>query len=235
MTCAAQKQVEHQQLIWYAYFNTIKFDTVWSLTTELQERRFINPGAQHQFLIQTHVHRQLGAGWDVAAGVCFFLQNPNDPESDLQLTVPEIRPHLEFNLRQKIKLLRIEHRYKMEARFFHHTDSGFTELEEGYTYGNLRFRYRLQFLLPIIKFNETQSLKLKAGDEILFNVGEKIVSNFFDQNRFFIGLHMILSPTITLETGYMNWFQEQKSGVDYYNRDILGLALYHTIQTKQTL
>jgi hypothetical protein len=229
-TCTAQKHIEHQQLIWYAYFNTIHFDTTWSLTTELQERRFINPGAQHQFLVRTHLHRNLGAGWDVAAGLCLLFHNPNDPESDLQLTVPEIRPHLEFNLRQKIKSLRIEHRYRVEARFLHNTDLSLMELEDGYTYGSLRFRYRLQLLLPVVRLSETQSIKLKASDEIFLNVGENIVHNFFDHNRLFAGLNMVVSPTFTVEVGYINWFQQRSSGVDYYNRDILQLALYQTIQ-----
>jgi hypothetical protein len=82
-TCTAQKQVEHQQQVWYAYFNTIRFDTTWSLVTELQERHFINPSAQHQFIIRAQLRRKLGAGWDMAAGMCIFYHNSNDPESKM--------------------------------------------------------------------------------------------------------------------------------------------------------
>jgi hypothetical protein len=81
-----------------------------------------------------------------------------------------------------------------------------------------------------VKFNEVQSLSLKAGDEIFLNVGKKIVTNVFDQNRWFVGLNMAFSPSFSLEAGYLNWFQEQSSGTDYYNRDVLRLALYQVIQ-----
>ena len=229
-TCAAQKHVEHQQLVWYAYFNTIRFDTTWSLITEIQKRHFVNPNAPHQFLIRSQLRRKLGAGWDVAAGMCIFYQHSNDPESDNDLVVPELRPHLEFNLRQKIQSFRIEQRYKVEARFFHNTNTTHMDLEEGYTYGTLRFRYWLQLIIPLVKFNEKQNLSLKVGDEILLNVGKKIVNNVFDQNRLFASLIMAFTPSFSLEAGYMNGFQQQSSGDDYYNRDILRLSLHQVIQ-----
>jgi hypothetical protein len=149
--------------------------------------------------------------------------------------VPELRPHLEVNLRQKFSSFTVDHRYRAEARFFHHVNSTFTELEDGYQYGNIRLRYRLQFIYPIIKFNEIRTLRLKAGDELFINLGSAIVHNFFDQNRLFAALNMVFSQAITLEAGYMNWFQQQKSGVDYYNRDILVFTLYHSIESKRTL
>ena len=233
--CTAQKQVDHQQQVWYAYHNNIKFDSTWSLASEVQERRFVNPDAQSQFLIRTNLHRNLGRGWDVAAGLSYFLQSPGNPESDVELVVPEIRPDIQFNYRQKIKSWSLEHRYKVEARFFHNADLTTEELREGYTFTNFRFRYRLQLVLPILRLNETQKIMLKAGDEILLNVGKKVVNNFFDQNRLFIGLNMSISPAFALEANYINWFQQQSSGVKYYNRDIFRLALYHSIQLKRTL
>jgi hypothetical protein len=132
-------------------------------------------------------------------------------------------------------LLSIDHRYKAEGRFFHNVNSMLTELDDGYQYGNLRFRYRLQFLYPLIKFNAVRSLRIKVGDELMVNLGKDIVHNFFDQNRLFAVLNLVISPAITLEAGYINWFQQQKSGVDYYNRDILVFALHHSIETKRTL
>jgi len=176
------------------------------------------------------LRRKLGAGWDMSAGMSIFYHNSNDPDSDIDLAVPELRPHLEFNFQQKFHFLRLEHRYKAEARFFHNTNTTLTDLEEGYTYRTLRIRYRLQLIFPLVKFNEVQSLNLKAGDEILLNAGKKIVKNVFDQNRWFVGLNMVFSPSFSLEAGYLNSFQEQSSGTDYYNRDILRLALYQIIQ-----
>ncbi|HEX5113057.1 MAG TPA: hypothetical protein VFV79_09425 [Saprospiraceae bacterium] len=57
---------------------------------------------------------------------------------------------------------------------------------------------------------------------------------FSDQNRFFTGIVLVLGPAFNLEAGYINWFQQQKSGVDYYNRDIFAFNLQHTIESKRT-
>ena len=230
----AQKQVEHQQQIWFAYINTIRFNPSWFLVSEVQERRFINPSAPFHFLLRTHIHRDLGSGWDAGAGFALFLQSPNNPESEIDLTIPELRPHLEFNLRQKLKNFNLEHRYRAEARIFHNVNSSLTDLEEGYTYGTLRLRYRLQFIFPVVKSKGATILKLKAGDELLVNVGENIVHNFFDHNRLFAGIICTLGPAFDLEAGYINWFQQQKSGVDYYNRDIFVFNLQHSIESKRT-
>jgi hypothetical protein len=229
----AQKQVDHQQLIWFAYFNTLKLDQKWWLISELQERRFIHSFKPHQFLVRTHVNRELGSGWDVAAGMCLFLQSPNDPESSSSLIVPELRPHFEFNLRQKLSWITIDHRYKFEARFFHHVNEDNTSLEDGYSFGNFRARYRLQFSLPLLKIADDRYLKLKAGDEILFNLGKEVIHNFFDQNRIAIALSFDFSPDLTFEAGYLNWFQQQKSGNKYFDRDILRISLDHKIKTKR--
>lgn len=231
----AQRQVEHQQLVWYAYINTITLNSTWSIVSDVQERHFINPSAQHQFVIRSYIRRDLGSGWDMGVGMSLFFQSPNDPESENDLVVPELRPHLEFNFHQKINVLTIEHRYKAEARFFHNVNSSLTTLEDGYQYSNVRLRYRLQCIYPVVKFSEMSSLRIKVGDELLVNVGSNMVNNFFDQNRWFAGLRMVFSPAIMLEAGYINWFQQQKSGMDYYNRDILAFALYHSINSKRTL
>ena len=230
----SQKQVEHQQQIWFGYTNTIRFNPTWFLVTEVQERRFINPSAPFHFLLRTHIHRDLGSGWDAAAGFSLFLQSPNDPESEIDLTIPELRPHLEFNLRQKLNSFNIEQRYRAEARFFHNVNSTLTDLDDGYSYGTLRLRYRIQFIFPVIKSKGVNIIKLKAGDELMVNVGENIVHNFFDQNRLYAGVIFVLGPAFSLEAGYINWFQQQKSGVDYYNRDIFAFYFQHTIESKRT-
>ena len=52
-----------------------------------------------------------------------FLQSPNDPESTSKLIVPELRPDIGFNAKKKYNFFSINHRYKLEARFFHQTEN----------------------------------------------------------------------------------------------------------------
>ncbi|TAE59300.1 MAG: DUF2490 domain-containing protein, partial [Bacteroidetes bacterium] len=198
--------------------------------TDIQERHYIGPAAQHQFLVRSHLHRTLGGGWEVSAGMCVFLQNPNDPLATDPLTVPELRPHLESVYKQKLGRLTLDHRFRGEARFYHHTNAARTALEEGYAYSNLRFRYRLQASLRLWEIGENRYLKLKLSDEIHLNAARQGNVTFFDQNRIYAGISTDLSPNLNVDIGYLNWFQ-QRSSTAYFNRHIVSVLVYHRLGT----
>ena len=156
----------------------------------------------------------------------------NDPFKEA-ITVPELRPHIEFNQRQKLRRVSIEHRYKMEARFFHQTDLAKTTLEDGFYFGNFRFRYRLQVVIPLIKYKNEGALKLKISDEILLNAGHNIVLNTFDQNRIYVGINTDVTKNISFEVGYLNWFQQRPTG-NFYHRHILAFGIFHKVNIQKS-
>ncbi|MEW5677159.1 DUF2490 domain-containing protein [Flavobacterium enshiense] len=227
----AQKRVTHQTLLWYGYYNSLIFNEKWSLKSEIQERQFINPSAQHQLVFRTNLERKLVENWSVSAGMTLFLQSPNNPESESNLMVPELRPDLGFNNKQKLSFMTISHRYKAEARFFHDVENN--ELVGGYRFSNFRFRYQLGFDIPVIKKEDQEKVIVKVKDEVMLNFGSKIVKNTFDQNRIYLALNYAFSPKYAVEVGYMNWFQQQKSGVDFYNRDIVRFSVFHNLNLKK--
>lgn len=223
----AQKKVEHQQLIWYGYYNSLKFNENWTLNSEIQERQFYNPTAQHQLVFRSNLERKLIENWNASVGMTLFLQNPNSPNSESNLTVPELRPNIGFNSKQKLGFMTINHRYKAEARFFHDIEN--EKLAGGFRFSNIRFRYQLGLDFPLLKKEGKEKIILKVKDEIMFNVGNKIVKNVFDQNRIYIALNYKLNASYALEAGYMNWFQQQKAGTDFYNRDIIRFSIFHNL------
>lgn len=227
----AQKKVENQQLIWYGYYNNLKFNKNWSLNSEIQERQFYNPTAQHQLVFRTNLERKLVGDWNASVGMTYFLQNPNNPNSESNLTVPELRPDFGFNHKQKLGFVTINHRYKAEARFFHDVEN--EKLVGGYRFSNFRLRYQLGLDFPVWKKEGKEKLLLKIKDEIMVNAGNKIVKNTFDQNRIYLAVNYKLNNSYAVELGYMNWFQQQKSGTDFYNRDILRFSLFHSIDLKK--
>lgn len=228
-----QESTTNQNLIWYGLFTTLELNEKWYFQNEFQERQYINPTAQHQFLIRSHLHRLLGkSGWETSIGMCLFLQNPNDPNATTILTVPELRPHIEFAYKQKLEKFTLDHRYRAESRFFHSTNQARTELEDGFEFGNFRFRYRLQATIPLFKVAESRTLKLKISDEININVGNKITKNVFDQNRLYAGINYDILPHLSFEVGYLNWFQQRPNG-DFYNRNILRFTVFHKISLKK--
>lgn len=225
----AQKSVLQQQQLWYAYYNTLVFNKHWQLLTDVQERHFINPTQQHQFLMRSHLQYRTPNGWGIGAGGALFIVGNPLPGGEINLMVPELRPHVEFNHKTNSGSWGISHRYRFEARFFHNT--AVNELTEGYTFGNFRVRYRLGVELPVsVVLPAAKLFKFKFANEIHFNFGKNITYNTFDQNRINLGLAYDLLPDVlTLETGYLNWFQQRTLGDAYFMRHILYLSVQQKI------
>jgi hypothetical protein len=159
-----------------------------------------------------------------------FLQDPNDPEATIRLRVPELRPHIQVGHKKPYKHLTVIHRYRVEARFFHNVNEDQTELADGYNFGNYRFRYQLQLQIPLWKISGKSSLKLRINDELMINAGRHITRNVFDQNRIYAALLMDITPDLGVEVGYMKWFQQRPSGVDFYDRNILRFSFHHRLR-----
>lgn len=229
----AQKEITKQSLVWYSLFTTLEFNERWYFQNEIQERHFINPTAQHQFILRSHTHRLLGkTGWEASIGGCVFFQKPNDPNAAIKLTVPEVRPHLEFAYKQKLDKISFDHRFRVEARFFHNVNESRTELEDGFEHSNYRFRYKLQATIPLFKMDENRVLKFKVYDELFINAGNKILTNVFDQNRVYAGLNYDILKNLSFEVGYLNWFQQKTDG-DFFDRDILRFTVFHKLNLKK--
>lgn len=226
----AQKNIVHQNMVWFNYVNSLKLNDKSSIVTDIQERVFTKPEfAQHQFLFRPTFYRSLGNNWDAGVGLSLFLHDPQIFPVALRLTVPELRPNIDFIYRQKTSGgLSLSHRYRFEARFFHNVKNG--ELDGGFSFTNFRFRYQLTAEYPIVKNKENKPvLKAKMFDEIHFNFGKKIMSNSFDQNRLYAGLVWEVSAPVSLELGYLHFFQELPTGKDYFSRNIIRFAVNHRI------
>ena len=59
------------------------------------------------------------------------------------------------------------------------------------------------------------TLTLALNDEVHINFGNEIVNNYFDQNRFFVGLSYHVNAHDNLQLGYMNLFQQLPAGNKY--------------------
>lgn len=225
-----QKKIDNQQLLWYGYYNKLKFNENWNLGSEIQERQFYNPAAQHQLVFRTNLERNVFENTIASIGFVYFLQSPNNPESESNLVVPELRTDFAVNTKKKFRRFSINQRYKLEARFFHETEND--ELVGGYKFSNFRMRYLLGLDVPVLKKNNQEKLILKVKDEVMFNFGKNIVKNAFDQHRIYFGAYYFCNKNLAFEAGYLNWFQQRPSGVDYYNRNIIRFSVFHTINFK---
>lgn len=230
---SAQKKVIHQNLLWYSYTNQLVFNEKWYLSTEFQERTFISPYAQHQFLIRTHLHRIFMKQWDASIGFCYFLQDNNDPYSNDKLSIPELRPHIEILQKQKFKYFTLENRLRAEFRFFHNLTDSKKDLERGFSFGNFRFRYQISSSIPLVKLTTNQFLKLKIAYELHINAGKNITKNIFDQHRIYAALSIDILPSLSFDAGYLNWYQQRPSGTEFYNRNIIRFVVNQKIVLKK--
>jgi len=224
-----QKTILHQTQLWYAYFNNLKFSDKYRLLTDIQERQFIEPvGAQGTFLFRSILYRNLGGGWEAGIGLARFYQSPTKIPSSSDLVVPEWRPTVDFVNKQKAGAFNISQRFRFEARYFHQVESD--KLASGYQFGVFRARYQFGADYPIIKNSKKKPVvSIRAYDEVMVNFGNKVVANTFDQNRIYGGFVFNVVKNVSLELGYLNWFQETTDGVTYYNRNCIRFGINHTI------
>lgn len=227
----AQKTITNQNMIWYAYFQNLKINDRFAIYTDIQERHFFKPAKQSQFLIRSSFNTTIASNWDFGVGFCFALSNTT-PLVDYNLETPELRPHIEFNNRQKLKHVNIWHRYRLEARFPHEING--TTLSDGFKFSTMRFRY--QFAADIILKQPKQdknAVRLSLRDEFMLNLGKNIKYNIFDQNRINIALQYAPIKEIILEAGYMHLFQQREAGDKYFSRHIVRFALIQNIHLKK--
>lgn len=215
----AQKQIIHQQQIWYKYYMKMPIGDNWQIRQEFDNRFFMNPSRQSQFVTRTHVQRKLGKEWNLAVGFAYFVHSlPQDPEIQDYYNVPELRPSFEITNNTYLSpRFQLHHRYWTEARFF-------KEPGEAYDFTTFRIRYKLE-----LGYELSEKFSFLVFDEVHFNVGNKITYNVFDQNRY--GIAAMYSPVknVGFELMYFNWFQQDMQGDLFYDRDIVRFALHHTL------
>lgn len=89
-------------------------------------------------------------------------------------------------------------------------------------------RFRFLFSGTIKVFNNDDFPKLIISDEILFQFGDEIIYNTFDQNRFFVGINYRFNKNWTFDFGYMFVFQQKYSGYQYDANHTIRLFFYYT-------
>lgn len=94
-----------------------------------------------------------------------------------------------------------------------------------------RVRYLVSFTIPV--FNNEKLPSLVIADELLIHFGKEVVHNTFDQNRIFIGIKQNISPKLSYDFGYMNVYQQKKSGYQYDMNHTIRLFFYLSSYVKQ--
>lgn len=224
-----EKNVDHQSLLWTRYYNLLTINNKWSFHTEFDNRIFINPVEENSYAIRLQGRYKINPEIEIGAGFAYFSVTTQDPEIKYDFNVPEYRGQQDILWKKDFNKFTLLQRFQVEERFFHNSNKD--GLLPGTTF-YWRFRFRIQGEYPFWK-KGSQYLKAIVYDELMFNGGENVVKNTFDQNRIYAALHYSINKNIALELGYLNSFQQRASGVDYFNRDIIRFTLFHKINLQK--
>ena len=223
-----EKNIDYQSIFWSRYYNQLTVNEKWTIHSEFDNRLFLKPITQNLFVVRIQGRYKINKNIETGAGVAYFSVTTQDPEILPDFKTPEYRAQQDIIWKHDLGKIILSQRFQVEERFIHNANK--QELLPG-TIFSWRFRYRLQGDYHFWK-KENQFLKAILSEEILFNAGKSISNNTFDQNRIYAALQYGLSKNIAFELGYLNSYQRRANGVDFFNRDIIRLTLFHKLKLK---
>ncbi len=202
MNITAQENGEDRLGAWYMYFGLNRVSDRLSIHTEAQFRFWEATDNFNQLLLRTGLNYHINEEAIATFGYAFISTDITFEEEPNEENITEHRIFEQFILKNEVWKLKFEHRYRFEQRFI---DFG-TESDTRH-----RARYRLQLTLPL-----NDKLFVNVYDEVFLNLQDEV----FDQNRLYGALGVHISPTLSVQAGYLkNHFRNT-------NFDRLQLALF---------
>jgi hypothetical protein len=222
----SEKNIDKQSILWTRYYNQLLFDEKWSLHSEFDNRLFLKPLQENVFVIRVQGRYKINGHLETGVGFAYFSVDTQIPEVNLDFNIPEYRGQQDITWKEILGKFTINQRFQLEERFIQKATK--EKLLSGSTF-SWRFRYRIQADYTFWK-KENQLLKIVLSNEIMFNFSKNRIKNTFDQNRVYASIHYGLNKNLALELGYLNSFQRRASGVDFFDRDIIRLSIFHKIK-----
>lgn len=225
---SAHAQTRRESLVWLAYFGTFEINPRWSVSGEFHERRWTDPFRVHQRVWRAHVFRRLTPAVTVGTGYSYFLQGSPAPTDEPLPLVGEQRPHVQMDVRHRLSLgIGINQRVRAEYRATPQTEGG--RAQDGYVSAG-RVRYRVGVDLPVS--NRQRGPVIRASNEYHVMFGDRPIS--FDQNRVQVGVDVPVTPSLSIETAYLWWYQRRKDS-NILERDYLRVTLNHRIRRRSSI
>jgi hypothetical protein len=120
---------------------------------------------------------------------------------------------------------------RLEERFRRKVEEG--TLTSDYNF-NYRIRYAVAFTIPLKGKQVTpQTPFVFINNELMINFGSEIVNNYFDQNRFFVGVGYQFTSALNAQIGYLNVFQQLPAYSTFRNIDAIRLYVFHNLDFRQ--
>jgi hypothetical protein len=219
------KAIHEREQLWLGYFNQTRITNKFGFWLDVHYRQTDNfVDRPFQFLIRPALNFFIKDNLRLQTGYAFV---DHLPAKGLSTSRPEHRGWQQIWWNQKYTGLTTLQWLRVEERFNKKIVNDVLQPE---TYFTIRLRYNYSFFIPL----KGKELKAKTPflaviDEVFLNLGNSIVYNTFDQNRFFIGLGYQITPHINAQLGYMNIYQQEVSGNNYFSTNAIRLFLFQTL------
>lgn len=226
---SSEKNVHHREQVWLGYFNQTRltnkfgfwFDVHYRQTDNFIDRPF-------QLLIRPAVTYFVKDNLRINFGYTFV---EHFPAKGLNTIRPEHRGWQQIWWSQKYNGFSTLQWLRLEERFNKKVVNDI--LSEDFTQ-TFRLRYSYSFFIPLTGKEITAKTPFVAIiDEVFFNFGGKIVYNTFDQNRFFAGVGYQFTAHMNAQLGYMNVFQQEATGDNYFSTNAIRLFFFHNIDLRR--
>ena len=202
----APAQTLHQQGYWARLYLRTHVGKQLTLHTEVEERRFIFPDRQWQFITNHHLHFRASPIWDTALGGAYLRQPQHG------VSVPERRVFEEISATLPLpNRFRLQTRLRVEQRWLGQVEG--TALSPDWAYAT-RYRGRLQLewlLSPVWKVRTSNEVMVKSGG--------------FDQDQLYAVAERQLGAGFATELGYLHIWQQRPANLGRYSRNVLRLTL----------
>jgi hypothetical protein len=178
----------------------------WELLAEAQLRSLSFYNEFHYYEMKAGIQYNIDSVFSILSGAGSYNTYSAGDNFNLPIQNREIRSWIEVRMKQQLKRLLFDHRYRAEQRF---TSNGYRN----------RFRYRLSLTIPL------NSPEIKAGTYFLQSWNEIFFTDrepFFERNRIYIGGGYRLNKTVTFQTGYIHQFDYNLT--DEIGRDFLMMS-----------
>jgi hypothetical protein len=219
------KVIHTREQAWVAYFNQTRLTSKWGLWLDVHYRMTDNfVDRPFQLLIRPGVTYYLKDNVRLTAGYGLV---EHYPAKGLSTTRRENRVWQQVAWTQKYQRFSTLQWLRLEQRF---SQKVVNDVKTGdYVYTS-RVRYNFSFFIPLKgKELAPKTPFITIANEVFLNFGKNVVYNTFDQNRLFVGFGYQFDKHLNAQLGYMNVFQQDASGSNYFSSNAIRLFVYHSL------
>ncbi|UFH52124.1 DUF2490 domain-containing protein [Spirosoma sp. KNUC1025] len=198
--------IDRNAIGWYVYTGDHKLSHHWAVHTEYQWRRVDLIRSWQQSLARLGAVYTLSDRVKFGGGYTFFTTYPygDYPVADAGVPTIESRIYEDIQLSDKIGILKLTHRVRLEQRWLGTGADGNPRQIVDWEYQH-RVRYQVSGEIPLKGPTiDDGEVYLNFFDELFIGFGRNVEQNVFNQNRISAGFGYQIRDSFSLELNYLN-------------------------------